>query len=458
MSSIIDYSWDFSKEEFSFDLDFFNEKEQEDKLWQAKTGLNHDTLCGAIETLIFMSDRPINILKIKNQIDNDIPLRVIHEALSRLQSEYEQKHHGIRLQEVAEGYQFRTKATYSKVVQNMFNVQSLALSPTALEVLAILAYKQPLSKTAVESIRGVDSSHIIRGLMDKRLVKIVGRSDEVGRPSLYGTTNEFLEVFNLNNLEQLPTEIELEELAEANSVGKIEDIRSIVKTESKISFEFDEFEELDQLGESIKQIAADTMFTKSLKTEEKKRTNESGETKKSAFDILEEYLDRQQTIEQNKTAVESDVMMSFMNPRSVDIKIEDGLLNAPELDDEEVEFDDRELPEQELLADVDTELDQIDVDAKSVAEMAKELLEEAKEVLEEATPEEAPIIEAPSEEQALEAELDAAFENLFGDTLEDEKEETQEEVQEKIDDLELVTAQIAEKAKDLDLDLDFMKE
>src|SRR5690554_7912384 len=78
--NVIDYSWDFTKEEFSLDLDFFNEKEQEDKLWQARTGLNHDTLCGAIETIIFMSDRPINLMKIKSQIDPDLPLRVVHDS------------------------------------------------------------------------------------------------------------------------------------------------------------------------------------------------------------------------------------------------------------------------------------------------------------------------------------------------------------------------------------------
>ena len=147
--SVIDYSWDFAKEDFDLDLDFFNEKEQEDKLWQARTGLNFETLCGAIETIIFVQDKPINLLKIKNQIDADLPLRVVHESIARLQSEYEAKHHGIRLMEVAQGYQFRTKATYSKIIQNIFKVQSLQLSPTALEVLAIIAYKQPISKTTV---------------------------------------------------------------------------------------------------------------------------------------------------------------------------------------------------------------------------------------------------------------------------------------------------------------------
>ena len=233
----INYEWDLSKEQaveetviedFSFEVSHFDEKEQEDMLWMARTGLNENTLCGAIETIIFMSDRPISIQKVKAQIDTELPLRVVHESLIKLQAGYEEKFHGIRLVEVADGYQFRTKATYSKFVQNLFKINSLVLTPTALEVLAIIAYKQPVSKNDVEKIRGVDSSHIIRALMDKRLVKMAGRSDELGRPSLYATTEEFLEVFNLADISGLPPEYELEEMANKNTVGTIADIKSVV--------------------------------------------------------------------------------------------------------------------------------------------------------------------------------------------------------------------------------------
>ena len=142
----INYEWNLKneKEDFSLDLNFYDEKQQEDKLWQARTGLNSETLCGAIETLIFMSEKPIPLNKIKAQIDEDLPLRVVHESLNRLQEEYEAKHHGIRLIEVAEGYQFRTKPAYSRFVQDLFKVNSLVLSPTSLDVLAIVAYKQPI--------------------------------------------------------------------------------------------------------------------------------------------------------------------------------------------------------------------------------------------------------------------------------------------------------------------------
>ncbi len=398
--NLIDYSWDFTKEEFSLDLDFFNEKEQEDKLWQARTGLNKETLCGAIETIIFMSDRPVNLQKIKNTIDSDLPLRVVHESIARLQAEYEAKHHGIRLMEVAHGYQFRTKATYSKMIQNLFKVSAIQLSPTALEVLSIIAYKQPLSKSSVETIRGVDSSHVIRQLMDKRLVRITGRSDEAGRPSLYGTSNEFLEIFNLASIDELPTEAELTELATASDLGQISDIKTIVNNTCEKKFDYDELEELDFLTSQIKEIASDTMFTKTLKDMDKKRNTEEGVEKKSAFDLLEEFVSKAQIIDQNNESITSETLMSFMDPRAVDITVETGILNAPEPEEDFDDMDDslevelqmedglevdlelesettRELPEVSLVLSDDfddSDIIDLDVEADDILAASAELL------------------------------------------------------------------------------------
>jgi segregation and condensation protein B len=490
--SVIDYSWDFTREEFSLDLDFFNEKEQEDKLWQARTGLNHDTLCGAIETIIFMSDRPVTLMKIKSQIDSDLPLRVVHESIARLQEEYEAKHHGIRLMEVAQGYQFRTKATYSKVIQNMFKVSSMQLSPTALEVLAIIAYKQPISKTSVESIRGVDSSHIVRQLMDKRLVRICGRSEEMGRPSLYATTSEFMEVFNLASLDELPSESELHELATASDIGAISDIKSIVQNPDKKVFKFDEFDELEELSASIKEIAADTMFTETLKGLDKKRKTQEGEERKSAFDILEDFVNSSETIEQNKMAILSEVLMSAMEPKSVDVTTSEELLNAPSLedmllDDEdemiidlelEAQEGDRELPAVELILTEDFDDSQI----ISLSEELDEALEKSEMLLEEATnidaqeviEDETPFIQDTELSEALEFEadeladaLDVAFENLMGsdedfdlaeDNAEKEDQANAEFIQDGMDALDEQQLEAMKAAKDLDIDLDFMSE
>jgi segregation and condensation protein B len=436
MNNDINYEWDLSVEEvakeeiavvetesddFSFDLNHFDEKAQEDMLWQARTGLNPDTLCGAIETIIFMSDRPISIQKIKAQIDNELPLRVIHESLQKLQIGYEEKHHGIRLVEVAEGYQFRTKATYSKFVQNLFKINSLVLTPTALEVLAIIAYKQPVSKTEVEKIRGVDSSHIIRALMDKRLVKITGRSEELGRPSLFGTTEEFLEVFNLADISALPPEYELEEMATKNTIGTIADIKSVVfRSEVSKKFSADETEELDKLSDSINQIAADTNFTMLLKTEEKKKTDGEVIVRKSAFDILEDFVNREESLRQNMAAISSETLMNVVEPKVVDLEQNDVIFNAPIIDEE------FEALRAQDLASIETE------------EVKNEFLDLQSEALE------------------LERALDRAFEELTGEKL--SLEDMDFNVDSNIENLDLSIDEAILKGKDFDLDLTFLNE
>ncbi len=404
--------------DFALELDHFDEREQEDKLWQARTGLNPDTLCGAVETLIFMSDRPISIQKIKAQIDEELPLRVVHEALTRLQKGYEEKHHGLRLAEVAEGYQFRTKATYAKFVQTLFKVQGLVLTPTALEVLAIIAYKQPVSKTEVERIRGVDSSHIIRALMDKRLVHITGRSEEIGRPSLFSTTAEFLEVFNLSDIGQLPPEHELAELASQNTVGNIADIKSVVFGGDRKKFDFDEIEELDRLSASIKDIAAETDFTMLLKQEEKRRIEgaDEGAPKRSAFDILEEFVRKDESVRQNRQASLSEPLMATLEPRLADLGAE-GLLNAPEID-EAWEAENRPVP---------------------VFEAGSEVLS--------------------NEARELEAALDEVFGRLEGGlSTEAPTEEDAQSVEEQIKTLDFTVDSAIQKGMEMDLDLSFLSE
>ena len=426
----INYEWDLSTEavveetpvleapadDFSFEVSHFEEKEQEDMLWMARTGLNADTLCGAIETIIFMSDRPISIQKVKAQIDSELPLRVVHESLIKLQAGYEEKFHGIRLVEVAEGYQFRTKATYSKFVQTLFKMNSLVLTPSALEVLAIIAYKQPVSKNDVEKIRGVDSSHIIRALMDKRLVKMAGRSEELGRPSLFATTEEFLEVFNLNDLSGLPPEYELEEMATKNTIGTIADIKSVVFRNDSKKFSMDEFEELDILSANIQQIASDTNFTSLLKSEEKKKLDGETTVRKSAFDILEDFVNKDSSLRQNMMAMNSETLMNILDPKVVDLNQEGVIFNAPEIDSE---FE--ALRAQDL--------------AEADATEAQNLALEA---------------------QELEKALDFAFEQLTGEKLEEGEMDFQ--VDGEINNLDLSVDLAITKGKDFDLDLSFLNE
>lgn len=412
------------------ELDYFDAEKQEEKLWQARTGLTRETLCGAIETLIFMSDRPISLAKIKRYIDEDIPLRAIHEAIVRLQSEYEQKHHGIRLMEVAEGYQFRTKATYSHFVQKLFNVNSLALTPTALEVLAIIAYKQPVSKSEIDKIRGVDSSHIVRGLMDKRLVKVEGRSEELGRPALYGTTLEFMEVFNLSDLSQLPPEYELEDMAQ-ESIGKISDIKGLVHSGDKAQFNFDEIDELDELSASIKLISTDTDFIRSIKQNEKVRVQGAEESnssteKRSAFDLLEEFILKDQVSRVNKEAVSSETFTAITQPEII-TSLENGPFNLPE----DLDLEDLELSSQDSKQENEEEFNW-DLEREELA-------------------------------SALDGALDEAFDRLMDksdsdfEDLETESEDW-EELDSAADGIDSWAQETAAKAKEMHLDLDFLKE
>lgn len=318
--------------------------EQDEKNWEEITGLDFNTLCVVVESIIFMSDRPISISKIKGHLRANIPLKVLYSAIEKLQNTYSNENslHGIQIQEVAEGYQFRTKPICSKFIKEMYKSSTFVLAPTALEVLAIIAYKQPISKQEVEKIRGVDSSHIVRSLIDKRLVKIVGRSEELGRPVVYGTSNEFLELFNLRSLTELPPEHELDALINKNEIGEIPDIKTVLRNAGNEFFKDVDLEELDALEKNLKSIQSDTEFTKILKKEDQIKlkkevtvtegdVTETSETtevetstpreRKSAFDLLEEYLVYDEIKKSNLMAAESELLTSVADPVVISYKL-----------------------------------------------------------------------------------------------------------------------------------------
>ncbi|MBF0209144.1 MAG: SMC-Scp complex subunit ScpB [Oligoflexia bacterium] len=291
-------------------------------------GITFEYFCAAIESLIFISDRPLSLTKIKeclySQIKEEISLTFVSRCIMRLQKEYELSHHGIRLLEVAEGYQFRTKVDYSKFIQSMFKVSALVLSPSAIEVLAIIAYRQPITRLDIDRIRGVDNAHLIRSLLDKKLIKMLKRSDDLGKQVLYGTTDYFLEMFSLKDLKDLPPEHELELMSVKAELGKIGEIKDFLHGGFQSSFTEMELAELDELSKSIKAISADTEFTHSLKMQTQQTqqaqqvegaTNLDSEqglpdetaivSPKSAFDILEEFVLKKEIIAENRAALKS---------------------------------------------------------------------------------------------------------------------------------------------------------
>ncbi len=157
-----------------------------------------------IEALIFISETPLPLDSIR-EVLGDIPKKDLQRILEEMIAEYETATRGFILAEVAGGYQFRTRTAYAEWVKKLKKIKPFALSQPSLETLAIVAYKQPVLRTEVEKIRGVDSGGVLRTLLEKKLIKILGKKDVPGKPLVYGTSKRFLEMFGLKDLSGLPT-------------------------------------------------------------------------------------------------------------------------------------------------------------------------------------------------------------------------------------------------------------
>lgn len=166
--------------------------------------MEENNLKSAVEALIFASERPITLEQIKKVLgvaDNASVNKIIEE----LKSEYEAQNRGIRVVEVAGGFQMATRAVFAPFLKKLFkNRYSDKLSRQALESLAIIAYKQPLTKAEIESLRNVNVDGVMKSLVEKNLIRICGRKKIPGRPFVFGTTREFLEHFGLKSLQDLP--------------------------------------------------------------------------------------------------------------------------------------------------------------------------------------------------------------------------------------------------------------
>ncbi|HHT9118965.1 MAG TPA: SMC-Scp complex subunit ScpB [Candidatus Hypogeohydataceae bacterium YC41] len=161
-----------------------------------------------VEALLFATDQPLPIKKLVEILGAE--KECILQAIDLLRQEYESSRRAFQLEEIAGGYQLLSKKEYHSWISCLEkkNTES-SLSPAAVETLAIVAYKQPILRATIEAIRGVESSQILRSLIEKGLVKIVGKDESLGRPLLYGTTKRFLDYFGLNSLNDLPRSQEL---------------------------------------------------------------------------------------------------------------------------------------------------------------------------------------------------------------------------------------------------------
>jgi segregation and condensation protein B len=182
-----------------------------------------DFLQNHIEALIFCSPTPIRLGEIRGCLSEmfnaDVPEEDIQGAIQRLEEKYQAEEFSFQLFKAAGGYQFLTKPAYQASIGIMLKQQSKKrLSTSAMETLSIIAYKQPISKTEIENIRGVNCDYAVQKLLDKGLIEITGKAETIGRPMLYGTTVKFMEYFGINDITELPTPKEF--VTEVNSIGE----------------------------------------------------------------------------------------------------------------------------------------------------------------------------------------------------------------------------------------------
>jgi len=166
--------------------------------------MEENNLKSAVEALIFASEKPITIEQIKKVL-GDLDTSSVNNIITELKNDYQTQNRGLRVVEIAGGFQMITSTDFAPFLKKLFkNRYSDKLSKPALESLAIIAYKQPLTKSEIESLRNVNVDGVMKSLIDKNLIRICGRKKVPGRPFVYGTTREFLEHFGLKALADLP--------------------------------------------------------------------------------------------------------------------------------------------------------------------------------------------------------------------------------------------------------------
>ena len=170
-----------------------------------------DDLKKKVEALIFISDKPITIEDIQEQLGEEKV--VIEKVANDLVAEWNSFNHSFYIEKANNGFHFRTKENFKEMITEYINKKPYKLSKAALEVLGIIAKKQPVTKVEIDKLRGVDSIGTINVLIDRELIKISGEKDAPGRPFLYSTTELFLEIFSLNNINEVP---DIEEFADAD--------------------------------------------------------------------------------------------------------------------------------------------------------------------------------------------------------------------------------------------------
>lgn len=332
-----------------------------------------------IEAVLFVTDKPTGLSQIANAFgmdDNDSPLithKEVEEALDEYKLDLEEENRSFRLKIVSGGYQLRTSEEMKPFLQNTIKAKTFRLTGPTLETLSIVAYKQPITKSQVDDVRGVDSSHLIRGLMDKDLLAFAGKSELPGKPMLYKTTSKFLEVFSLRSLSELPSLSEIEALI-PEGIG-MEDEKEEEQTLSQLTGKLSENsedsysvseEEHDKIVGELSVISTSTEFFEEEKKREKDRKEqEKAENIREALMVGEEVSTRDQnwlvrydekikalenTDDIDAVKDESDVAPVEITDTSIDSDLDFNLKETSFSEDEALDTED------ELETDVDDEI------------------------------------------------------------------------------------------------------
>jgi len=190
--------------------------------------VEEERLKSILESLLFAAGEPISLAKL-TAIFEDVPRATIQKTLAAMATECAANNRGVTIDEVAGGYQMRTPKEHASWVRKLLSAKPPRLSRPLLETVAIIAYRQPITRPEVEQLRGVDAGGVLETLLEKRLIKIAGRKEAPGRPIVYATTPEFLELFGLKDLDSLPDLSEFREIERAVEQAETKPIESLEK-------------------------------------------------------------------------------------------------------------------------------------------------------------------------------------------------------------------------------------
>ncbi len=254
-----------------------------------------------IESILFASDRPVSLASIQLVFKGtNVKKEKIRRTIENLAVEYAGGRRGVVLEEVTGGYQIRTKVDNMNFLKRTVKTRAFKLSGPALETLAIVAYKQPVVKIEIDQIRGVESGHLLRALMEKGLVNFEGKAENLpGKPMQYGTTRRFLEIFGLRNLKELPTLSQIDELL-PEGIGDDEDAKptlamvtdSLSEDVRTVSYSQGE-EELGLIENQLTAISTSSEFFEQEKIRQKmKRDEEKAQNIRESVMVGEEVAKR----------------------------------------------------------------------------------------------------------------------------------------------------------------------